>query len=131
MPNGTEWSIRSRKLSGTTTYTQRALRTRREWNNTLSRWFLCCWSTLCTYSKWPICRAIGKRMECGPQPSSDLDGHQFSVHSLRSGFLTSAAANGANLFRMMDVSRHRSVNTVCGYMRKAQQFEYHAGSAFM
>jgi len=63
--------------------------------------------------------------------AAGLDEQQFSGHSLRSGFLTSAAANGANLFRMMDVSRHRSVNTVRGYIRKAQQFEDHAGSAFM
>jgi hypothetical protein len=60
-----------------------------------------------------------------------LDEQQFSGHSLRSGFLTSAAANGANLFRMMDVSRHRSINSVRGYVRKAQQFEAHAGSVFM
>jgi hypothetical protein len=31
----------------------------------------------------------------------------------------------------MDVSRHRSINSVRGYIRKAQQFEDHAGSAFM
>ena len=30
----------------------------------------------------------------------------FSGHSLRSGFLTSAAARGASIFKMMDVSRH-------------------------
>jgi integrase len=63
--------------------------------------------------------------------AAGLDEQQFSGHSLRSGFLTSAAANGANLFRMMDVSRHRSINSVRGYVRKAQQFEDHAGSAFM
>jgi site-specific recombinase XerD len=63
--------------------------------------------------------------------AAGLDDQQFSGHSLRSGFLTSAAANGANLFRMMDVSRHRSINSVRGYVRKAQQFEDHAGSAFM
>jgi site-specific recombinase XerD len=34
-----------------------------------------------------------------------LDAEAFSGHSLRSGFLTSAAARGASLFKMMDVSR--------------------------
>jgi hypothetical protein len=32
-----------------------------------------------------------------------LDADAFSGHSLRSGFLTSAAARGASLFKMMDV----------------------------
>jgi hypothetical protein len=38
-----------------------------------------------------------------------LDPRLFSGHSLRSGFLTSA---GASIFKMMDVSRHRSVDTL-------------------
>ena len=37
-----------------------------------------------------------------------LDPSAFSGHSLRSGFLTSAAARGASLFKMMDVSRHKT-----------------------
>jgi len=36
-----------------------------------------------------------------------FDATTFSGHSLRSGFLTSAAANGASIFKMMDVSRHK------------------------
>lgn len=60
-----------------------------------------------------------------------LDADQFSGHSLRAGFLTSAAAHGASLFKMMEVSRHRKVDTVRGYVRMAEQFKDHAGSAFM
>jgi site-specific recombinase XerD len=41
----------------------------------------------------------------------------FGGHSLRAGFLTSVAENGASVFRMMDVSRHKSVDTVRGYVR--------------
>lgn len=63
--------------------------------------------------------------------AAGLDAKGFSGHSLRAGFLTSAANAGADLFRMMDVSRHRSINTVRGYVRKAQQFDNHAGAAFM
>jgi hypothetical protein len=37
-----------------------------------------------------------------------LDPTQFAGRSLRAGFLTSAAARGASIFKMMDVSRHRS-----------------------
>jgi len=46
-----------------------------------------------------------------------FDGSTFSGHSLRSGFLTSAAANGASIFKMMDVSRHKSVDMLRGYVR--------------
>jgi site-specific recombinase XerD len=43
-----------------------------------------------------------------------LDPAQFSGHSLRSGFLTSAAEAGAGIFKMMEVSRHKSVDTLRG-----------------
>ena len=39
-----------------------------------------------------------------------LDPALFSGHSLRSGFVTSALARGTDLFRVMDVTRHREVN---------------------
>ena len=60
-----------------------------------------------------------------------LDPDQFSGHSLRAGFITSAANAGADVFRVMDVSRHRSINTVRGYVRRAKQFDNHAGAGFM
>jgi integrase len=55
-----------------------------------------------------------------------LDPSQFSGHSLRAGFLTSAAKRGASIFKMMDVSRHRSVDTLRGYVRDAEIFKDHA-----
>jgi hypothetical protein len=39
-------------------------------------------------------------------------------HSLRAGFLTSAAEHGASVWKMMEVSRHRSVDTLRGYVRR-------------
>ena len=60
-----------------------------------------------------------------------LDAEQFSAHSLRAGFITSAAKSGAGLFKIMDVSRHRSVETVRGYVRDAELFQDHAGEAFL
>jgi site-specific recombinase XerC len=39
-----------------------------------------------------------------------LNAADFSGHSLRSGFLTSAASRGASIFKMMDVSRHKSMD---------------------
>jgi site-specific recombinase XerD len=54
-----------------------------------------------------------------------------SGHSLRSGFLTSAAGNGASIFKMMDVSRHKSVDTLRGYVRDAELFKDHAGEGLL
>jgi site-specific recombinase XerD len=60
-----------------------------------------------------------------------FDASTFSGHSLRSGFLTSAAANGASIFKMMDVSRHKSVDTLRGYVRDAELFKDHAGMGLL
>src|SRR6202790_5561362 len=60
-----------------------------------------------------------------------FDASTFSGHSLRSGFLTSAAAKGASIFKMMDVSRHRSVETLRGYVRDAEMFKDHAGAGLL
>jgi hypothetical protein len=55
----------------------------------------------------------------------------IETHSLRSGFLTSAAARGASLFKMMDGSRHKSVDVLRGYVRDAEAFRAHAGSGLL
>lgn len=60
-----------------------------------------------------------------------LDPKDFAGHSLRSGFVTSAAEAGANLFKIMDVSRHKNVATVRRYVRSSDAFKDHAGSSFL
>jgi site-specific recombinase XerD len=60
-----------------------------------------------------------------------LDAKSVGGHSLRAGFLTSAAARGASIFKMMDVSRHRSVDTLQGYVREADRFRDHAGTGLL
>jgi integrase len=60
-----------------------------------------------------------------------LDARTFSGHSLRSGFLTSAAANGASIFKMMDVSRHKSIDNLRTYVRDAELFKNHAGMGLL
>jgi site-specific recombinase XerD len=60
-----------------------------------------------------------------------FDAGTFSGHSLRAGFLTSAAAKGASIFKMMDVSRHKSVDTLRGYVRDAELFKDHAGAGLL
>jgi site-specific recombinase XerD len=60
-----------------------------------------------------------------------LNAADFGAHSLRAGFLTSAAARGASIFKMMDVSRHKSVDTLRGYVRDANAFRDHAGAGLL
>ena len=60
-----------------------------------------------------------------------LDPAAFAGHSLRAGFLTSAAGAGASIFKMMDQSRHKSVETLRGYVRNAETFKDHAGKDFL
>jgi site-specific recombinase XerD len=55
----------------------------------------------------------------------------FSGHSLRAGFLTSAAKRGASLFKMMASSRHRSIETLSAYVRDQELFKEHAGSGLL
>ena len=47
----------------------------------------------------------------------------FSGHSLRSSFLTSAASRWASIFKLIEVSKHKSTDTLRGYIRKVEIFE--------
>ena len=51
--------------------------------------------------------------------------------SLRAGFCTSAASKGASLFKIMDTTRHKSVDTLRGYVRDADLFANHAGAGLL
>ena len=53
------------------------------------------------------------------------------IHSLRAGFLTSGTENGASVFKLMEVSRHKSMDTLRGYVRRAELFKDHAGADFL
>ena len=60
-----------------------------------------------------------------------VDSDSLSGHSLRAGFVTSALADGADLFKVMDVTRHREVKTLKAYDRRAKAFRDHAGKGFL
>jgi site-specific recombinase XerD len=60
-----------------------------------------------------------------------LDPAAFSGHSLRRGFLSSAAANGASALKMQAQSRHKSLNMLLAYVETADRFKEHAGSKFL
>ena len=63
--------------------------------------------------------------------AAGLDSLSFAGHSLRSGFVTSALASGADILRIMDVTRHREVRTLKAYDRRAKAFRDHAGAGFL
>lgn len=55
------------------------------------------------------------------------DPMDYGWHSLPSDFLTSAAMNGASTFKMVDISRHKGMDTSKGYVRLAEEFKEHVG----
>lgn len=63
--------------------------------------------------------------------AAGLDPASFGAHSLRSGYITSAAERGANLARIMDQSGHRTPSAVLGYIRRANAFQDHSGAGFL
>ncbi|MBD0276007.1 MAG: tyrosine-type recombinase/integrase [Acetobacteraceae bacterium] len=94
----------------------------------------------------PVFRRVRKNGRVGDEPlnaesvveiiksyaaRAGLRPEDFAGHSLRSGFLTSAAEAGASALRMAEVSRHKSLDTLLGYVRRADQFRDHAGSSFL
>lgn len=60
-----------------------------------------------------------------------LNPADYSGHSLRAGFVTSAAAHSARLDKIMEVTRHTSPAMVLRYIRQADAFEDHAGAGFL
>ena len=59
------------------------------------------------------------------------DPAEYSGHSLRAGFVTSAAVHDARLDKIMEVTRHASASTVLGYIRAEDAFDDHAGAGFL
>ena len=62
-----------------------------------------------------------------PAASVGCDPREFAGHSLRAGFLTEAEATGASIFKMQEVSRHKSVQVVAAYFPQPRPFREHAG----
>jgi site-specific recombinase XerD len=104
------------------------------------------WLAVTEISSGPVFRAVkkGGRVQAAPlTPHSvaqivkahakraGLDAQSFAGHSLRSGFLTSAAESGASVLKMVEVSGHKSVDVLRGYVRRADLFKEHAGAAFL
>ena len=60
-----------------------------------------------------------------------IDPATFGAHSLRAGFITSAAKRGANLFKICDTSGHKSLEMLRTYVRDAELFVNHAGTGLL
>ena len=60
-----------------------------------------------------------------------LDPQNISGHSLRAGFVTSAAVHHARLDKIMAITRHANAATVMRYIRDADAFADHAGQGFL
>lgn len=65
------------------------------------------------------CRAVG------------LDAALFAGHSLRSGFITTAADAGAELTAIKEHAGHAKVETTVGYVQIADAFRNHPGKGFL
>lgn len=63
--------------------------------------------------------------------AAGLDVAKLSGHSLRAGFITSAADNRASISRIMEVSRHRDPRSVETYVRRADRYSDHARDGFL
>lgn len=68
-----------------------------------------------------------------PDLASDPDcmALHYGGHSLRRGFLSSAARNGAELLKMAAHSRHKSLEVLKGYIEEANRFENHPGGKLL
>ncbi len=63
--------------------------------------------------------------------AAGLDPDDFSGHSLRSGFLTSAASSGASIWKMMDQAGQKTVDVTRRYVRDRELFESNAGKGLL
>jgi site-specific recombinase XerD len=63
--------------------------------------------------------------------AAGLDPRVFSGHSLRSGFITSAADAGASLQSIADHAGHEKLDTTLGYVQVADAFRDHSGKKFL
>jgi integrase len=62
--------------------------------------------------------------------AAGYDPARFAGHSLRAGFLTEAGRQGANLFKMKEHSRHKSLEMLSEYVRSEEAFRDHAAERF-
>lgn len=107
---------------------------------------LLAWMAAAGHGDGPLFRRLSRLDAVTPSPMSDraiarlvqyhaaaagYDPTQFAGHSLRAGFLTEGAAQGATIFKLQEVSRHKSIQVLSDYVRNAELFKDHAGQRFL
>lgn len=107
---------------------------------------LTAWLAVRGYSAGPLFYQIDPQGRLADEPMSDrsiarliqkyagrvgLDPETVGGHSLRAGFLTEASRTGATIAKMQEVSRHKKVEVLLGYVRSAELFDDHAGEGFL
>jgi hypothetical protein len=55
-----------------------------------------------------------------------LGASKFGSHSMRSGWISTAARNGASIWKMKEISRHKSTDALASYICEAELFQQHA-----
>ncbi len=103
------------------------------------------WLDAAAIKQGPIFRSLGRRGVLGPRLApaavadrvrhwarvAGLEWKEFAGHSLRSGFVTTAARRGRDLDSIMVTTRHRSVATVREYVQRETIFERGAGEGLL
>ena len=107
---------------------------------------LLAWMAAAGHQEGPLFRRLSRSDALTPAAMSDraiarlvqqhaaaagYDPTHFAGHSLRAGFLTEGAAQGATIFKLQEVSRHKSVQVLSDYVRNAELFKDHAGDRFL
>lgn len=107
---------------------------------------LLAWMAAAGHAEGPLFRRLSRRDALTPAAMSDraiarlvqhyaaaagYDPTQFAGHSLRAGFITEGASQGATIFKLQEVSRHKSVQVLADYVRSADLFKDHAGQRFL
>lgn len=107
---------------------------------------LLAWIAQAGFASGPLFRKLTPQGRITARPMSDrgvalvvkaraaaagYDPAQVSGHSLRAGFLTEAARQGATVFKMKEVSRHKSIEVLSDYVRSHELFRDHAGERFL
>src|SRR5450631_171477 len=98
------------------------------------------WLKAAKINRGPLFRAVDRHGHVSPRrlhpyavarivqraaAAAGLDAATFAGHSLRAGFLTSAARGGADEQRMMEQSGHRSIEVARRYIRRGKMWDEH------
>jgi integrase len=104
------------------------------------------WLAAAAITSRPVLRRVGKGGRVSNESLSDrsvfnivkdyaervgFKAENFSGYSLRAEFLTSVTEAGAGILKLVEVSRHRSLDTVRGYVCSAELFKAHAGAGLL